>query len=153
MTQAYCTTNLQYKHAPSYSCIHTHVQAHTHPDPIFITNAEHLDCNFLVEHAPPCCALTHIFYSGKYTPCSWLWIRPSTVPRLMFIQTRGPLAACLLNDYILKNCLLKIWGPPGARGLGARAPMDPFLIRHWEKVICFAMVFESGIGNTFLRRE
>ena len=49
----------------------------------------------------------------------------------MFIQTRGPLIACLLNDYVLKNCLLRIWGPPGARGPGARAPMAPLLIRHW----------------------
>ena len=48
----------------------------------------------------------------------------------MFIQTRGPLVACLLNDYVLKNCLLRIWGPPGARGPGARAPMAPLLIRH-----------------------
>ena len=49
----------------------------------------------------------------------------------MFIQTRGPLVACFLNDYVLKNCLLRIWGPPGARGPGARAPMAPLLIRHW----------------------
>ena len=49
----------------------------------------------------------------------------------MFIQTRGPLAACLLNDYVLKKCLLIIWGAPGARGPGARAPMAPLLIRHW----------------------
>ena len=33
--------------------------------------------------------------------------------------------ACFLNDYVLKNCLLRIWGPPGARGPGARAPMAP----------------------------
>ena len=108
MIQTYCTTNLQYKHAPSSvaypelvsrgvsksrnfkwlvkvgACkdVHplikknswpggvsgqpenppgyatavtnasTHVQTHTHPDPIFTTNAEHLDCNLLVEHAP-----------------------------------------------------------------------------------------------------
>ena len=46
----------------------THVQTYIHPDPSFTTNAEHLDCNLLVEHVPPCCFLTHIFYSGKYTP-------------------------------------------------------------------------------------
>ena len=78
----------------------------------------------------------------------------------MFIQTRGLLAACLLYDYVLKNCLLIIWGPSGARGQGpfgarglgplelgawalwssgpgARAPMTPLLIRQaaygaWE---------------------
>ena len=32
---------------------------------------------------------------------------------------------------VLKKCLLRIWGPPGARGPGARAPMAPLLIRHW----------------------
>ena len=51
------------------------------------------------------------------------------VPRQMFIQTRGPPAACLLNEYVLNNCL-EDWGPPGARGPGARAPMVPLLIRH-----------------------
>ena len=49
----------------------------------------------------------------------------------MFIQTRGPLVACMLNDYVLKKCLLGIWGPPGARGPGAWAPVAPLLIRHW----------------------
>ena len=48
----------------------------------------------------------------------------------MFIQTRGPLAAYLFNDYVLKKCLFRISGPPGARGPGARAPMAPLLIRH-----------------------
>ena len=57
-----------------------------------------------------------------------LYYQVSTWP--MFIQTRGPLVACFLNDYALKNCLLRIWGPPGARGPGARAPMAPLLIRH-----------------------
>ena len=28
-------------------------------------------------------------------------------------------------------CLLRICGPPGARGPGARAPMTPLLISHW----------------------
>ena len=55
----------------------------------------------------------------------------------MFIQTRGPLTACMLNDYVLKKCLLGIWGPPGARGPGARAPMAPLLIRHWPESINF----------------
>ena len=35
----------------------------------------------------------------------------------MFIQTRGPPAACLLNDYVLNNCL-KDWGPLELGGQG-----------------------------------
>ena len=29
-----------------------------------------------------------------------------------------------------------MWGPPGARGPGARAPMAPLLIRHWVPILC-----------------
>ena len=41
----------------------------------------------------------------------------------MFIQTRGPLVACLLNDYVLQKMFVENLGAPGARGPGARAPL------------------------------
>ena len=43
--------------------------------------------------------------------------------------------ACSLLECLMimsyKFCLLRMWGPPEARGPGARAPMAPLLIRHW----------------------
>ena len=43
--------------------------------------------------------------------------------------TASSLFECLMiMSY--KLCLLRMWGPPGARGPGARAPMAPLLIRH-----------------------
>ena len=41
-----------------------------------------------------------------------LYYQVSTVavPWLLFIQTRGPLAACLLNEYVLSFFLFKMWG-------------------------------------------
>ena len=44
-------------------------------------------------------------------------VTTATVPRLMFIQTREALAACLLNDYVLKKWLIS-WGPLELGGLG-----------------------------------
>ena len=46
----------------------THVQTHTHPDPIFTTNAEHLDCSFLVEHATPLLLLNPYILLGQIDP-------------------------------------------------------------------------------------
>ena len=42
---------------------------------------------------------------------------------------------CLLVIMSYKFCLLRIWGPPEARGPRARAPLAPLLIRHWVSFI------------------
>ena len=69
----------------------------------------------------------------------------------MFIQTRGPLVACMLNDYVLKKCLLGIWGPPGARGHGARAPMAPLLIRHCIDPLRWSVDGAASTGDVVCR--
>ena len=45
----------------------------------------------------------------------------------MFIQTRGPLAACLLNDYVLKKLFVENLGAPWSSGAwGPNGPVvDP----------------------------
>ena len=48
----------------------------------------------------------------------------------MFIQTRGPLVACLLNDYVLKKMFVENLGAPwssggGGGGGGAPGPNGP----------------------------
>ena len=122
MKQAYCTTNLQYKHAPNYSCIHTRANAHSSG-----SNFQYKRRTSRLPFFGGAC--TPLLLLGQIdSPCSCLWIRPSTVPRLMFIQTRGPLAACLINNYVLKKCLLRMWGPwsSGAWGPGPNGPVvDP----------------------------
>ena len=118
----------------------THVQTHTHPDPIFTTNAEHLDCNFLEEHAPPCCFLTHIIIMLRGQIIDPLAPGSGSAPGYCtttnVYSDQGTACSLFANDDVLKNCLLKMWGPPGVRGPGARAPMAPLLIRHWWYRTC-----------------
>ena len=65
------------------------------------------------------------FTRANRSRCTCLWIRPSTVPRLMFIQSRGPIAACLLNDYVLKKLFVENSGAPWSSGAWGPGPNGP----------------------------
>ena len=43
----------------------------------------------------------------------------------MFIQTRGPLVACLLNDYVLKKMFVENLGAPWSSGAWGPGPNGP----------------------------
>ena len=67
----------------------------------------------------------------------------------MFIQTRRPLAACLLNDYVLYFFIENLGG---TLELG---PMAPSLIRHCIQSLLVAPVVDSRVtlSRNSLRRS
>ncbi len=53
---------------------------------------------------------------------------------------------CLMS--MSYNVFIETWGPPGARGPGARAPMAPLLIRHWMAAVLSHKDFTQYVNHS-----
>ena len=66
----------------------------------------------------------------------------------MFIQSRGPLAACLLNDYVLKKLFVENSGAPWSSGAWGPGPNGPVVIGDVKPLLV-----NEGQGSNVIHRN